>query len=99
MNYAVSERKDYGNERTEMLVREALNDVALVIGSAAILHYLDDDLVWTVMKRMDQIRVRLMRALRNLPIDLQAMATAKPLKTHPTVQEFLTRCQMGMGEK
>lgn len=98
MSYAVSEYKDCDNEKTETLVREALNDVAMVIGSAAILHYLDDDLVWTIMKRMDQIRVRLMRALRNLPVD-QAAATTKPLKIHPAVQEFLTRCQMGMGEK
>jgi hypothetical protein len=90
---------DLTDVRTETLVREALNDVALVVGGAAILHCLDDDLVWSILKRMDRIRVRLMRELRNLPVDPQAAATARPLKVHPAVEEFLARNRTGMGEK
>ena len=35
------------NPRTEFLVRAALDDIALVVGGAAALHHLEDDLVWT----------------------------------------------------
>lgn len=88
-------------ERIEALVREALNDVALVVSGAAIslLHYLDDDLVWSILKRMDQIRVRLMCELRNLPVDPQTAATPRPLRVHPAVEAFLARNRMGAGEK
>jgi hypothetical protein len=41
----------------ESLVREALDDIVLVIGGAAAIHGLDDDLIWSVMKRLDRIRV------------------------------------------
>ena len=50
----------------EPLVRAAMDDIALVVGGAAALHRLDDDLVWTLMKRLDRIRVRLLRDLRGL---------------------------------
>jgi len=57
----------------ESLVRRALDDIALIVGGAAALHQLDDDLVWTVIKRLDRIRVRLLRDLRGLtsrePVD------------------------------
>jgi len=86
-------------ERIEALVREALNDVALVVSGAAILHCLDDDLVWLIMRRMDQIRVRLMCELRNLPVDPQTAATPRPLRVHPAVEAFLARNRMGAGEK
>ena len=46
---------------TESLVRAALDDIALLVGGAAALHQLEDDLVWTLTKRMDRIRVRLLR--------------------------------------
>jgi hypothetical protein len=45
----------------ESLVRESLDDIALVIGGAAALHHIDDNLVWSVMKRLDRIRIRLLK--------------------------------------
>ena len=51
---------------TESLVREAFDDIALVIGGVSVLHHLDDDLTWTLMKRLDRIRVRLLRDLKGI---------------------------------
>jgi len=80
-------------------VRLALADVALVIGSAAALHQLDDDLVWTVMKRLDRIRVRLLRELKGLaPREEYEPGGARPPRIHAAVDEFLVRNRAGMGE-
>ena len=38
---------------TEGLLREAFDDIALVIGGVTVIHHLDDDLIWTLMKRLD----------------------------------------------
>ena len=48
----------------EAIFRDAFDDVALVVGGVANLHSLDDDLIWTLMKRLDRIRVRLLRNLK-----------------------------------
>lgn len=83
----------------ETLVREALDDIALVIGGAAAIHHLDDDLVWTVMKRLDRIRVRLLRDLKGLtPCDELELNPAWPPRIHAAVDEFLARNRTGMGE-
>jgi hypothetical protein len=72
-------------------IQKALADVAMVIGSAAALHRLDDDgLVWTVMKQLDRIRARLLRELRGLPpLDAPEAIWADCL--HPAVEEFIRR--------
>ncbi len=83
----------------ETLVREAFNDVALVIGGVAVLHHLDDDLTWTLMKRLDRIRVRLLRDLKGIsPLDSFEPSTANPPRVHAAVEEFLVRNRAGMGE-
>jgi hypothetical protein len=77
-------------------IQRALAEVALVIGSAAVLHHLDDDLVWMLMKRLDRIRARLLRELRGLPpldalppLDDAPEAMADHL--HPAVEAFIKR--------
>ena len=84
---------------TESLVRAALDDIALLVGGAAALHQLEDDLVWTLTKRMDRIRVRLLRDLNGLAHrdELEPKA-AKPPRVHAAVEEFLIRNRAGMGE-
>ena len=84
---------------TELLVCAALDDIALLVGGAAALHQLDDDLVWTLTKRLDRIRVRLLRDLKGLaPRDEFEPKTAKPPRVHAAVEEFLIRNRAGMGE-
>ncbi len=85
--------------QTQTLVRNALDDIAVVIGGAASLHQLDDDLVWSVMKRLDRIRVRLLHDLKGHPPRSEAEPSApKPPRVHPAVDEFLARNRAGMGE-
>ena len=84
---------------SENVVREAFNDIALVIGGVAVLHHLDDDLTWTLMKRLDRIRVRLLRDLKGISHrDDFERAVAPPPRVHAAVEEFLTRNRAGMGE-
>jgi hypothetical protein len=84
---------------TESLVRAALDDIALLVGGAAALHQLEDDLVWTLTKRMDRIRVRLLRDLKGLAHrdEFEPQAT-RPPRVHAAVEEFLIRNRAGMGE-
>ena len=83
----------------ESLARGAMDDVALIVGGAAALHQLDDDLVWTVMKRLDRVRVRFLRDLKGLTTRNQLEpATAMPPRVHAAVEEFLVRNRAGMGE-
>jgi len=83
----------------EVLVRESLEDIALVIGGAAALHHIDDDLIWSVMKRLDRIRVRLLRDLKGLARrdEFQPNPVKSP-RVHAAVEEFLSRNRAGMGE-
>jgi len=83
----------------ESLVRAALDDIALVIGGAAALHQLNDDVVWSLMKRLDRIRLRLFRDLRGLaPQPERETSAGKPPRVHAAVEEFLVRNRVGMGE-
>ena len=83
----------------EAIIRDAFDDVALVIGGIAVIHDLDDDLVWTLMKRLDRIRVRLLRNLKGAGANETFEPGArKPPRTHAAVDEFLFRNRAGMGE-
>jgi hypothetical protein len=83
---------------TETLARAAMDEVAMVVGSAAALHQLDDDLVWTVMKRLDLVRVRFLRDLKELTSRTQGdAAPVKPPQVHTAVEEFLVRNCSGGG--
>ena len=84
---------------TEGMVREAFDDIALLIGGVAVIHHLDDDLTWTLMKRLDRIRVRLLRDLKgNSRRDDFEPSVAQPPRVHAAVEEFLVRNRAGMGE-
>ena len=83
----------------DALVRDAFDDIALVVGGVAVLHNLDDDLTWTLMKRLDRIRIRLLRDLNGQARrDEFEPSVAKPPRVHPAVDEFLARNRAGMEE-
>ncbi|MBI4902877.1 MAG: hypothetical protein HY820_04530 [Acidobacteria bacterium] len=79
-------------------MREAFDDIALVIGGVAVLHHLDDDLTWTLMSRLDRIRVRILRDLKGLPPRELFAKHAAPPRVHAAVEEFLLRNRTEMGE-
>jgi hypothetical protein len=99
-------RTDEGKKATaaiaaahEALVRDSFDDIALLVGSAASIYNLDDDILWTVMKRLDRIRVRLLRDLNgNTGREDFEPTPVRPPRTHPAVDEFLARNRAGMGE-
>ncbi len=98
-NHSESQAPPPGTSDAENLVREAFNDIALVIGGVAVLHHLDDDLTWTLMKRLDRIRIRLLRDLKGVSrLECFEPSVAGPPRVHAAVEEFLVRNRAGMGE-
>ena len=83
----------------ETLIRDAFDDIALLVGSIAAFHNLDDDLLWTLMKRLDRIRVKLLRNLLGGATreDFEP-APLRPPRMHAAVDEFLARNRGRMGE-
>ena len=83
----------------EKLVREAFSDVALLIGAVAAIHQVEDDLVWTVVRRLDRIRIGLLRDLKGVsrPEDFDPQPIPTP-RVHAAVDEFLARNLAGAGE-
>jgi hypothetical protein len=83
----------------EGLVREAFDDIAILIGGAAASYRLEDDLLWTMMTRLDRIRVRVLRDLKGHARGGAVNTTcAKLPRVHPAVDEFLLRNRERMGE-
>ena len=74
------------------LIREAFEDVALLIGSAAVVHGLDDSVVRTLLRRLDRVRLRTLARLPQARSPRAAVKTvSRPRPLHPAVQEFLSR--------
>ena len=76
-------------------VREMIDDLfeeeALMIGGLVAVHWLDDDLVWRLVRSIDVIRGRILRRL-----ETEAPAEEDKLefdsanhKPHPAIEEFL----------
>jgi hypothetical protein len=83
----------------ELLIRDAFDDIALLVGGVAALHNLDDDLLWTLMKRLDRIRVKLLRSLLSGATREEfEPAAVRPPRMHAAVDEFLARNRGRMGE-
>ncbi len=81
------------------LLRDAFDDIALTIGRAALVHSIDDDLTWSLLARIDRIRIRLLQELSRLPSkDLFEPGSVCQPRVHPAVEAFLFRNQPGMGE-
>ena len=83
----------------EALVRKTFEDIALIIGSAVTLHQLDDDLAWSVMKRLDRVRIQLFRDLRGASAaDQRQPKSPDTPRLHAAVEEFLVRNRAGAGD-
>jgi hypothetical protein len=76
----------------ERIVLDAFEDVALLIGGAAALHQLHDDLLWNLLRRLDRVRTRTVaRLARQRTAGCAESAAGGPRHTHPAVEEFLLR--------
>jgi hypothetical protein len=76
----------------EGVFRDAFEDVALLIGGAAALHRLKDDLVRTLVRRLDRVRAR---ALSRLARAADEQLPERPHRLHPAVEGFLQRNRCG----
>jgi hypothetical protein len=78
-------------ETNDAIVRDAFEDVALLIGTVATVHRFEDAVVWTLLRRLDRLRLRTLARLpgANKPTVMGDMETEQPSKSHPAVEEFL----------
>jgi hypothetical protein len=83
----------------EHLVRAAMDDVAVIVGSAVAIRALDTDQVWSVINRLDRIRIRLLRDIKGLTSgDGSRPITPAPPRLHTAVEEFMARNRAGVDE-
>jgi hypothetical protein len=80
----------------ESIIQDAFEDVALLIGGVASLHQLDDQLVRTLIRRLDHVRSRALARLAQTDNHAsQASKPAKPYRLHPAIEGFLRRAVGG----
>jgi hypothetical protein len=84
------------SDAVEAIVRDAFEDVALLIGGAAALHRLEDGVVQTLVRRLDRVRARaLSRLTRAGGGAAGEPAPEWPHRLHPAVEGFLQRSRCG----
>jgi hypothetical protein len=79
-------------EAIEGIIRDAFDDVALLIGGAATLHHFEDGLVRILVRRLDRVRAR---ALSRLAGPGGGTRPGHPHPLHPAVEKFLQRSHSG----
>jgi hypothetical protein len=76
-----------------------MDDVAVIVGSAVAIQALDTDQVWSVINRLDRIRIRLLREIKGSPPpDRSTANTPAPPRLHNAVEEFIARNRAGADE-
>jgi hypothetical protein len=76
----------------ESILRDAFEDVALLVGGAASLHQLEDQLVRTLIRRLDHIRSRALdRLARTTYRATRTSRPGRPCPLHPAIEGFLLR--------
>jgi len=80
----------------EAIVREAFEDVALLIGGAAALHQLEDGLVRTMIRRLTRVRAQALSRLAQVGGPAAGdPAPDRPHRLHAAVEGFLQRNSRG----
>ena len=73
------------------LIRELFEREALSIGGLAATHAIDDEVVWSLCRNLDQIRLRFLRQVEPASGSFEDSRSRLKLKPHPAVQELLRR--------
>jgi hypothetical protein len=79
----------------ESLVRETFADVALAVAATTASYPLPDDLLWSLLRRLDRVRVRTFQRLTAAGLVRPTAPSDRPLPVHPAVEAFLARNQEG----
>jgi hypothetical protein len=75
-----------------LIIQDAFEDVALLIGGAASLHQLENQLVRTLMRRLDHVRTRALARLEQVDASASRPANSgRPYHLHPAIEGFLRR--------
>ncbi len=85
------------NARVKEIVDDLFEEEALVIGGMAAVHELEDDLVWRLVRNLDDIRRKVLRRIdEKVPDGVGANVASSPnSRRHPAVEEFLLRLKRG----
>jgi len=81
---------------TKTEVKELINDVfeqqALVLGGLVAMQGMDDELVWSLVRSMDTIRMRTLRSLDSAgPAEGDSGEGRADLKPHPAIEDLLLK--------
>ena len=81
-----------------VVVKEAFDDVALLFGSVAAARKLPDELIETLISRLDRVRVRTLRRLSEDHAHSDRKNKVEPPRLHPAVDGFLSRNGQGVAQ-
>jgi hypothetical protein len=75
------------------LIDDLFEEEALALGGLVVLHEVDDQLVWRLVRNMDAVRGKALRRLEEKePRDRDRGSLAEPLpRPHPAIEEFLRK--------
>lgn len=73
------------------LITDLFEEEALVIGGLIVVHDVDDDLVWRLVKSLDVIRSKIFRRLDDEAFDTESESQSPiaRIKPHPAIEDFL----------
>ena len=77
----------------EQLILNLFEEETLVIGGLIAIHQVEDDLVWSLMKNLDAIRLKTLRRLNQEGIsrDEDEVVDLPNRKPHPAIEDFLMK--------
>jgi len=80
---------------TKTEVKELINDVfeqqALVLGGLVAMQGMDEELVWSLVRSMDTIRMRTLRSLGGGVVEAERDEDPVDRTPHPAIQDFLLK--------
>ena len=73
------------------LINALFEEEALVIGGLVVIHKVEDDVIWRLIKNIDVIRRKILRRLDDQDPDDEGGGPPKRpnLKPHPAIEDFL----------
>jgi hypothetical protein len=80
------------SNQIDSIIQDAFEDVALLIGGAASLHQLDDQLIRILIRRLEHVRSRALTRLAQTDASAnRRLKPGKPYHLHPAIEDFLLR--------